>query len=218
MSHAVEIGMRTDNPALRPKRLKTGPGYRAWTRDEIQTFLRAKPQFRLPLLLALGTGQRGIDQIAMTWDAFDGDVIEVVQEKTGAKVWIPCHPELKAALDRELTLRTARTILTPTAGKAWELSSFQTAVSKAIRSAGLRGIVWHGLRATAASWLAEMGCTEREIMSITGHTSAASVSVYVRHAEQKTRAVNAIAKLAGRALDEKRQERGVTSALEKGES
>ena len=217
MGYAMEIGMRADNPALRPKRLKTGPGYRAWTRDEIQTFLREKPEFRLPLLLALGTGQRGIDQVAMTWDAFDGDVIAVVQEKTGARVWIPCHPELKAALERELTLRTAKTILTSSIGKPWELSSFQTAVSKAIRSAGLRGVVWHGLRATAASWLAETGCTEREIMSITGHTSAASVSVYVRHAEQKTRAVNAIAKLSSRALDEKRQARGVTSAFERGE-
>ncbi|MGY6770372.1 tyrosine-type recombinase/integrase [Komagataeibacter sp. NFXK3] len=141
------------------------------------------------------------DLIAMTWSSFDGDVIEVVQEKTGAKVWIPCHPELKAALERELILRTAQTILTGATAKPWELGPFQTAVSKAIRGAGLQGIVWHGLRATAASWLAEMGCTEREIMSITGHTTAASVSVYVRHAEQKTRAVNAIAKFSARALD-----------------
>ncbi|GBQ45923.1 tyrosine-type recombinase/integrase [Komagataeibacter sucrofermentans] len=217
MSYAIEIGMRTDNPALRPKRLKTGPGYRAWTREEIQTFLGEMPEFRLPLLLALGTGQRGIDLIAMTWSSFDGDVIEVVQEKTGAKVWIPCHPELQEALERELTLRTAQTILTTDTGRPWELGSFQTAVSKAIRGAGLRGIVWHGLRATAASWLAEMGCTEREIMSITGHTTAASVSVYVRHAEQKTRAVNAIAKFSARALDAKRQRRGVTSVSENGE-
>ncbi|PMP98719.1 hypothetical protein S101450_00505 [Komagataeibacter saccharivorans] len=216
MSYAIEIGMRSDNPALRPKRLKTGPGYRAWTRDEIQTFLREKPQFRLPLLLALGTGQRGIDQIAMTWSAFDGDVIEVVQEKTGAKVWIPCHPELKIALERELTLRTADTILTHTPGRPWELGQFQSAVSKAIRSAGLKGIVWHGLRATAASWLAEMGCTEREIMSITGHTTAASVSVYVRHAEQKTRAVNAIAKLSNRALEQGQEKRGVTNISKQG--
>ncbi|MBT0676648.1 tyrosine-type recombinase/integrase [Komagataeibacter oboediens] len=216
MSYAIEIGMRSDNPALRPKRLKTGPGYRAWTRDEIQTFLREKPQFRLPLLLALGTGQRGIDQIAMTWSAFDGDVIEVVQEKTGAKVWIPCHPELKDVLEREMTLRTADTILTSSTGRPWELGQFQSAVSKAIRSAGLNGIVWHGLRATAASWLAEMGCTEREIMAITGHTTAASVSVYVRHAEQKTRAVNAIAKLSNRALEQRQEKRGVTNISKQG--
>ncbi|MFT9385566.1 tyrosine-type recombinase/integrase [Acetobacter sp.] len=216
MSYAIEIGMRTDNPALRPKRLKTGPGYRAWTRDEIQMFLNEQPQLRLPLLLALGTGQRGIDLIAMTWDSFDGDVIEVVQEKTGAKVWIPCHPELKAAIEEALMARTARTILTASDGSPWGLGAFQSAVSKAIRASGLKEIVWHGLRATAASWLAEMGCTEREIMAITGHTTAASVSVYVRHAEQKTRAVNAIAKLSNRALDERQEARGVTSAQEKG--
>ncbi|AZV38184.1 hypothetical protein CXP35_04525 [Komagataeibacter xylinus] len=81
----------------------------------------------------------------------------------------------------------------------------------------VQGIVWHGLRATAASWLAEMGCTEREIMSITGHATAASVSVYVRHAEQKTHAVNAIAKFSARALDAREKARGVTSVFEKGE-
>lgn len=86
-----------------------------------------------------------------------------------------------------------------------------------IRAAGLEGIVTHGLRTTAAKWMAEAGCSEREIMSITGHTTAASVSVYVRHADQKTRAVNAIAKLSARALDARQQARGVTSVLEKGE-
>ncbi|GBQ11714.1 hypothetical protein CFR78_12235 [Komagataeibacter rhaeticus] len=45
----------------------------------------------------------------------------------------------------------------------------------------------------------------------------AARSVYVRHADQKTRAVNAIAKLSARALDAKQQARGVTSVLEKGE-
>ncbi|WP_241694432.1 hypothetical protein [Komagataeibacter melomenusus] len=82
---------------------------------------------------------------------------------------------------------------------------------------GQRGIVWHGrLRATAASWLAEMGCTEHEIMSITGHTTTASVSVYVRYAEQKTRAVNAIAKLSNRPLEQAGRKQGVTNIFKQG--
>ncbi|MCE2564000.1 hypothetical protein [Komagataeibacter sp. FNDCF1] len=54
-------------------------------------------------------------------------------------------------------------------------------------------------------------------MAITGHTTAASVSVYVWHAEQKTRGINAIAKLSNRALDTESRVRAVTSVTEKGE-
>ncbi|AQU86625.1 hypothetical protein B0W47_03150 [Komagataeibacter nataicola] len=54
-----------------------------------------------------------------------------------------------------------------------------------IRAAGLTGIVTHGLRTTVARWMAEAGCSEREIMAITGHTSPAMVSRYVREASQK---------------------------------
>ncbi|WP_130731724.1 tyrosine-type recombinase/integrase [Komagataeibacter xylinus] len=76
------------------------------------------------------------------------------------------------------------------------LQPFQTAVSMAIRGAGLQGIVWHGLRATAAKWMAEAGCSERENMSITGHTSSAMVGRYVREASQKRQARSAATKVA----------------------
>lgn len=42
----------------------------------------------------------------------------------------------------------------------------------------------HGLRKAAARRLAEAGCTDRQIMSITGHKISQEVGRYTRSAEQ----------------------------------
>ena len=55
---------------------------------------------RLALYLLLFTGQREGDVIRMRWDDIRNDEIMVVQEKTGTKVWIPLHRDLKALLDQ----------------------------------------------------------------------------------------------------------------------
>ena len=68
--------------------------------------------------------------------------------------------------------------------------------ASAIQAAGLpQACVLHGLRKTAARMLAEAGCTDREIMAITGHRTTAMVSHYTKHADQKRRATAAIHKL-----------------------
>lgn len=51
----------------------------------------------------------------------------------------------------------------------------------------------HGLRKAAARRLAEAGCTDRQIMAITGHKTTQEVGRYTRSAEQM--------KLAGQAMD-----------------
>lgn len=64
---------------------------------------------RLALNLLLYTGQREGDVIRMKWDDIRDDEILVVQEKTGTKVWIPLHRDLKALLDQ--TARNGEYIL-----------------------------------------------------------------------------------------------------------
>ncbi|OUS15994.1 hypothetical protein A9Q97_02625 [Rhodospirillales bacterium 47_12_T64] len=55
---------------------------------------------------------------------------------------------------------------------------------------------FHGLRKSAAVALAEAGCTERQIMSITGHKSVAMVSHYTKKVDQKKQEKQAIIKLS----------------------
>jgi len=65
--------------------------------------------------------------------------------------------------------------------------------------AGLPQCSAHGLRKLAATRLAEVGCSEREIMAITGHRSVSEVSRYTKAAEQSRLAERAIAKLTSAA-------------------
>ena len=62
------------------------------------------------------------------------------------------------------------------------------------RGAG-QGLSVHGLRKTASAVFAQNGCTEQEIMAITGHSTSKEVIRYTRSAKQKVRAVNAMEKL-----------------------
>ena len=196
LSWCVDRGWRPDNPALRPKKLKTGEGWRPWTAAELAAFEACAdiaPELKLAVVMAAASGQRGEDLVTMAWSAYDGTAIEVVQAKTGARVWVPLHATAKARVDA--APRRAVTILTRPDGKPWKIDHFRHAMGAAIRAAGLSGVVTHGLRATAATWLAEAGCSEREIMAITGHTSSASVSRYTRQADRKRQATAAVTKL-----------------------
>lgn len=58
--------------------------------------------------------------------------------------------------------------------------------------------VVHGLRKTAARKLAEAGCSEDEIMSVTGHASAQMVRLYVRGAKRSKMADSAVLKWRGK--------------------
>ena len=62
--------------------------------------------------------------------------------------------------------------------------------------AGLPQCSVHGLR-KAASRLAELGCSEFEIMAVTGHRTSKEVTPYARAVNQKTRATSAMKRLSG---------------------
>ena len=207
-SYAIELGWIEDNPAAEPKRLATGEGYRAWTMEQVQQLEAHAPELRPAIYLALSTGQRSGDLVRMTRRDYDGRGVRFTQAKTGAEGYVPLHPAAKAALDAHLAAHTATTLLARADGQPWATAlQFQTYVSKAIRAAGLRGLVWHGLRPTNATWLAEAGASDREIMAVTGHTTGAMVSHYTRSADQKRRATSAIAKLSDHWTTEKASQR-----------
>ncbi len=199
IAFAIERGYRTDNPAKDIKRLKVGAGHATWPDDAVDRFLAsAPPMMALALKLGLYTGQREGDVLAMSWHDIDGDLIHVVQAKTGTKLAIPLHSALRMALDAQQ--RVSPIILTTTGGLPFTGSYFRHQWRKALRDAGLQGLVFHGLRYTAAARLAEAGCSIKEIAAITGHKSLGMIEKYSRDADQKRLAGAAILRLenAGR--------------------
>ncbi len=195
LNWGVDRGYLEANPAANVKRINKYTPYKKWTSAECQVFEDSLPREALMTAYMLGryTGQRRGDVLRMVRTRYDGAAIEVVQRKTDTPLWIPCHARLKTYLD---TLPTDRLLFIVTRrGRAWDDANFSHQFIKQLRKAGLDHLTFHGLRHTAATALAEAGCSNHEIMAITGHATSAMVDKYTRTAEQKKRASAAILKL-----------------------
>jgi integrase len=130
------------------------------------------PRWRLLLMLLLYTGQRIGDVLAMTWADYDGDYIKVVQQKTKAKADVYCHQVLKVELEswRGSQKVLGATILTRYDGKPLSYNRVRNKTSEILGAINRRHLQLRDLRRTAATKLAEAGCTTPQIASITGHS------------------------------------------------
>jgi len=185
MKHAVDIGLRADEPTrdVRAIRAKT-QGHHTWTESEIEQFERhhqVGSRARLAFALLLYTGQRRGDVLRMGVQHIrDGDVY-VKQEKTGAELVIPLHPSL-AAVIAAAPLRNHLTFVTTRQGGPFQGSAFSRWFREQCEAAGLEHCSAHGLRKAAARRLAEAGCTAHEIAAITGHASLGELVRYTKAA------------------------------------
>jgi integrase len=153
LSWAKDRGIISVNPCERGGRLYRGSrAEKIWTDDDEAAFYRAAPpHLRLPLLIALWTGQRQGDLLRLTWHAYDGQCIRLQQSKTAARVVVPVGMPLRQALP-------------------WTPDGFRSSFGKARIAAGIEGVTFNDLRGTAVTRLAIAECTEAEIATITGHS------------------------------------------------
>lgn len=196
MRHAMDINVRRDDPTrdVRAIRVRSA-GHHSWTDAEIAQFERHHPvgsRARLALALLVHTGQRRGDVIRMGPQHDRDGALHVKQEKTGAELIIPIHPELAAVI--AATPSGHLTFLTTRFGRPFEGSGFSHWFRDACDQAGLPHCSPHGLRKAAARRLAEAGCTAHEIGAITGHASLAELVRYTRAADQRRLAEAAMAK------------------------
>ena len=161
------------NPCQSVKKLKTGKGYAPWPWEAINLFKEhARPEMWQAAALALYTGQRQGDVLAMKWSDINNGVISVVQGKTGKAVWVPVHRDLQIELDK--IERRSVFILTNSRGKPWG-TGFKASWTKQRAKPEIalikeKGLVFHGLRKSAVVFLLEAGCTDAQVSSITGQT------------------------------------------------
>jgi len=174
--------------------------YRPWTDDEKRAFEARWPlgsKQRLAYALARYTGQRRSDLVAMTRGQLAEGGIAMRQQKTGTQLWIPLHRALRAAIEAMPAADCQHlTFLTNVDGKPFNAVYFGAWVAQAIAAAGLpEDCVLHGLRHSAATDLAEAGCSTEMIRAVTGHRSMAMVENYTRRADQKRLARSAMTML-----------------------
>jgi integrase len=194
MKHAVEIGMRADDPTRDTKAIRVkSDGYHSWTEAEIAQFEARHPvgsRARLAFALLLYTGQRRGDVVHMGRQHLRDRALYVRQQKTGAELLIPIHPELQALIGANGQL----TFLVNELGKPFTAGSFGNWFRAQCDMANLRHCSAHGLRKAAARRLAEAGCTAHEIAAITGHASLREVARYTKAADQGRLAAAAMEK------------------------
>jgi integrase len=173
MKYVIEIGLRSDNPAMGIKlpNQKTD-GYHSWTEAEIAQFEAyhgPSTRARLAIAILLYTGQRRGDVIRLGRQHIREGFVHVRQQKTGIELAIPIHAKL-AAIIAETPVHHL-TLLTTKTGKPFSPAGFGNWFRDRCKEAGLSRCSAHGLRKAAARRLAEAGCTMHEIAAITGHAS-----------------------------------------------
>lgn len=193
---SILLEWRTDDPTLLVEGYDEGE-WHSWNDAEIEAYQARWPvgsAARTAFALLLYTGQRLSDVGRMTWASVGQGRVVVVQEKTKAHLSIPIHPELARALAAHEQRHVM--ILTTQFGKPFSEKGFGNWMAKRIGEAGLPDeCVTHGIRKAAARRLAEAGCTEKEIASITGHTTLKEVARYTKAANQAKLADRAMARL-----------------------
>ncbi len=197
MKVAKDCEIRKDDPTADIKSRKiTGDGFHTWTEEQIAAFAQVHKigtRARLAFSLLLYTGQRRSDVVRMGYQHIEGEYVQVRQQKTGTSLKIRMHPELQKVLAR--TPRDNLTFLTTGFGKPYTPAGFGNWFRDCCNQAGLRQCSAHGLRKAAARRMAEAGCTEEEIKSVTGHKTSREVSRYTKAANQVLLSDNAMAKV-----------------------
>lgn len=195
---AQVMGYCRHDPTIGVDKYREGT-HHTWDDLELAAFEQRWPlgtRERTAYALALYTGQRRGDLVAALWSDLDlkAGTVKVVQEKTGARLVIPVHTELRRALEQ--WPRRHATILATPDGRGTSAPAFGNMMADAIDAAGLPDrCVLHGLRKAAARRLAEAQCTPHQIMAITGHKTLSEVTRYTKAVEQEGLAKQAIVKL-----------------------
>lgn len=169
LSFAHDRGLIDSNPLEGFRRVyEVDRSERIWLPEQIVALNAvASPDVAFVALLAYHTGQRQGDLLRLTWTAYDGRALSLIQSKTRARVFVPLTVAAREAIDARK--RTSPYIAT-NRGNAWTPDAFKKAWARSVTASKVDGLHFHDLRGTAVTMLAEAGCTVPEIASITGHS------------------------------------------------
>lgn len=181
-------------------------GHIPWTAEQVQLAIEnARPELARVVLLAANTGQRGSDLVRMgptDIETFDGtDGINVTQQKTGRRVWVPITSTLATAMatwERRpgpfLLRQDGRPWRRKDLSNQWRIERDNNPALEPLRLCGPdkdRPLVLHGLRGHACVTLLRAGANTRQISDMVG-MSEEMVARYTRFSEQRENAAAAV--------------------------
>lgn len=184
-------------------RLKFRPeygGWKAWQSEMLDKFEARWPIGSTPRLvysLALYFGHRRSDVTRVRPADFEASATNVIQGKTGKRLWIPMHPNLQEVLEAIPDIASREFVVMTQYGQAFSPKALGMRMQDWTKAAGIPpGHTLHGLRKTLGKALAEHGATTRQLMDVLGHDNIEHAELYSREAEQRLMAGAGMDKLA----------------------
>jgi len=183
-----------DNPVLRVQKERESAGrIRYLTPDEKCALLAAcakspLPELELIVMLALTTGMRRGEILALRWPDVDLERRSIVLHKTknNERRAVPIVAGVLVLLGKHAQVRQLHTDLVFARDNRDQAIDFDHAFLDAVRAAKIENFRFHDTRHTAASYLAMSGATTAEIAAVLGHKTLAMVKRYAHLSDQHT--------------------------------
>lgn len=197
MRYAVDRGWRNDNPVAGIQPYKIGTRH-TWTAEQLAAYEARWPvgtQERLDYASILYSGQRGGDVVRMARPSPKAANIVVKQEKTGAELTIPIHPEWRKAINA--VPARGLSLIGDEQGRPIKRPALTLRIRSAAEQAGLPPeCKAHGLRKALMRSLAENNATAKQIAAMSGHKTLKEIERYTDAADQAKLARAAMSKLS----------------------
>lgn len=202
---AVERKHLPENTARGIKQVYTkGDGATPWKAENVKQFFAkhkygSKPYIAMHILLWTGCRIEDLTTLGRKYECIiDGiEALRWTPNKRGSsEVIIPMFETLKTAT-RSSKVQGATYVL-GRGGNPYASGDAMSAMFKRwCRDAHIGHLSAHGVRKGLAELLAELGCSQYEIMAILGHSEAKTSEVYTRRVERWKLAQVAMGKVAG---------------------
>jgi integrase len=183
---AVEAQHMASNPAadLKNPAPKT-EGHHTWTIEEVRQFWEKHPlgtRARLAMDIMLFSGMRSSDAVLFGPGHVRNGWGHYRSVKTGIEVDFPILPALQASIDASKTGHMVY-IITDHGGPFKSAASFGNWFRKQCKLAKVPGRA-HGLRKAGATFAAENGASDQQLMAMFGWNDARQASLYTRKANR----------------------------------
>ncbi len=201
VDHCLSLDMITVDPLAGIKLVKVKSiGHHPWEAAECAQFEAHHAlgtRARLAYELLLQAGQSRCDVVRMGRQHIRNGMMSMRRQKTAVPFNIKIMPRLQEAITA-MPAGGHLTFLVTAQGKAFTAAGFGNYFRDVCRGAGLPNrCTSHGLRKAAATYLAELGATDHQLMSWFGWTSISQAQVYTQTANRKLMAQGAAKLISG---------------------
>ena len=181
------IGKISHNPFVGMGLTATPERKILWTQEQVYKFVDTADEMGFAslgtmALLCYDLCQRPGDMRQLTWKNLDSEIFDFIQEKTKAEMTIPASPRLKKRLKNvSISKWHDHLFFYENTGKPYDRRLYNVVMNRIKTKANLpKHLQMRDLRRTGATEMAEAGCTNSELRSVTGHKSMEVLKIYVR--------------------------------------